>query len=245
MSKSLLQAQHLVCGYGTQAQTPPLDLFIPGGEIVGILGPNGSGKSTLLKTLLGILPPVAGSYFWETSAAFGYMPQNGDIDPLIPFTLQDVVLMGERPHWWPGMSRATKSRLQEVLAWLEMQGLERCMYRELSGGQKQRVLLGRALMSWPNTLILDEPFSSLDYRFRLQMWEQLSRWRDENSGSLIWIDHEMNHVINHATYLILLGGKRIFSGPTQELLTEEVFTQAYEVPLHLHQENGLHQIHFL
>jgi len=241
----LLQTQNLSCGYNGRFHTGRLDLHLPVGEWVGIMGPNGAGKSTLLKTLMGIQPALSGNYQWDPAGRIGYVPQVGDIDTLYPFTLQDVLRMGEKPRFWRGLLGGDAASLGQVLERLEMRGLKHQLFRELSGGQKQRAYLGRAFMSDPNILILDEPFSSLDYRFRQYLWGQLEKWLREKNASLIWIDHEINHMINHATFLILLGKEQIYSGPTQELLNQKIFSEVYGVPLHIHRENGLHQIHFL
>lgn len=246
MAKSILKIHQLQAGYHGQACTPSISLEIPAGERVGVLGSNGSGKSTLLKTLMGLLPPVKGSFEWDPKVHFSYAAQNGDIDSLFPFTVQDVLAMGCRPDFWRGLKpRGRRGKINEILSSLEMSGLEHQLFRELSGGLKQRTLLGRALYSNPQVLILDEPFSSLDHRFRPLVWKELTNWIHRYQTTLIWIDHELDQVINQATYLLLLGGDQVFAGPTQEILTEEIFTQAYHVPLHLHRENGRYQIHFI
>lgn len=246
MAEPLLKIHQLQAGYHGQVCTPPISLEIPYGEKVGVVGSNGAGKSTLLKTLMGLLPPVKGKYEWASGVRFSCAAQNGDIDSLFPFTVQDVLAMGSRPNFWRGLkSHGPKDKTLEILSSLEMSGLENQLFRELSGGLKQRTLLGRALYSEPQVLILDEPFSSLDHRFRPLIWKELLAWLQKRNATLIWIDHELDQVINEASYLLLLGGEKVFAGPTQEILTEEIFKQAYHVPLHLHRENGRYQIHFI
>ena len=245
MNPSVLNLNHLIVGYPDRPLSTPLNLQLPRGEILGIMGPNGTGKSTLVKTLLGLNPVFSGSIEWAPEINFGYVPQEGGIDDLFPFTVKDILIMGEKPSLWRGLKRSNIEQISNLLTELEMGGFEKRLFRDLSSGQKQRTLLGRALMSSPQILILDEPFSSLDYSFRHRIWKRLKDWHLATGGTLILIDHDLNQLINEVSYLVIMGPYQSFAGPKQELLQEGILQQAYEADLHFHQENGHIQVHFL
>lgn len=241
MTQDLLQLKNLWIGHGRKPLGSPLSLSLPPASRVGILGGNGSGKSTLLKTLLGLTPPLAGRYTWGDSLKFGYVPQESEIDDLFPFTVHEVMAMGAT-----GIPLgARKERLVEILSAMELAGLGEKLFRDLSGGQKQRVLLGRALFRMPGVLLMDEPFNNLDYAFRQKLWGQLISWQRQKGLSLLLIEHDINRIINHVDYVLLLGIHKSYAGKAEEILTQEILQGAFEAPLHLHKENGELQVHFL
>lgn len=238
MNAPLLKIQDMIIGYPGRVLSTPLQLQLEEGETLGILGTNGSGKSTLLKTLLGLNTPLSGGYCWQTGVSFGFVPQENKIDPLFPLTVRDVLMMGAR-------SRSIKLQIEEILVELEMNSMEQRLFRKLSGGLKQRVLLGRALAGQPDVLLLDEPFNNLDYAFRLKLVNRFQEWKKNKRHSLLLIEHDINRILNQVDKMILLGPHQSFAGATHDLVKKEILEAAYEVPLHIHDENGQLQIHFL
>jgi ABC-type Mn2+/Zn2+ transport system ATPase subunit len=238
MNLPVLKIQDLIIGYPGRALSTSLQLQLEEGETLGILGTNGSGKSTLLRTLLGLNAPLSGGYYWQTGVRFGFVPQENKIDPLFPLTVRDVLRMGAR-------SGSTRLQLQEILSDLEMNSMEHRLFRKLSGGLKQRVLLGRALLGQPDVLLLDEPFNNLDYGFRLKLVNRFQEWKKNKRLSLLLIEHDINRILHQVDKMILLGPHRSFAGGTPDLVKKEILEAAYEVPLHVHDEDGKLQIHFL
>src|SRR5262245_56100817 len=90
----LLELKDLVVGYPGRVLSSPMSLKIPVGARVGIIGTNGSGKTTLIKTLLNLIPPLSGACAWKAGSDFGYVPQENQIDPLFPLTVNDLLKMG-------------------------------------------------------------------------------------------------------------------------------------------------------
>ncbi len=88
---NVLTVNHLVAGYPQGFRSRPLSLSICEGERVGIVGPNGSGKSVLIKTLLGLLPALAGEMTWAKNCRIGFVPQFHDVNPLLPITVAEVL----------------------------------------------------------------------------------------------------------------------------------------------------------
>ncbi len=137
------------------------------GERWVLLGNNGAGKTTLIKTILGLIPPLAGKIsFWDNEAkscqkiSIGYLPQSNQIDKNFPISVREVIdsgLMGLK------LSRGErKARIDELLEQIKLSHLANTTIGQLSGGQLQRVLLARAMASKPELLVLDEPTSFLD-----------------------------------------------------------------------------------
>ena len=155
------------------------------GEIVGIIGPNGAGKSTLLRVLAGLTRPDEGSVrlgetqlrkmnAGERARRIAYMPQH---DANHAFTALETVLMGRYPH----LGRfELEGRRDRKMARVAMERTDTVRFEDrqldrLSGGERQRVVLARSLAQRASVILLDEPSSSLDLRYRLSIMETLKQ----------------------------------------------------------------------
>ena len=141
-----------------------VDLKLLEGEIVALLGRSGSGKSTLLRIVSGLLKPTAGDVYWRGNALTG--PADGvamvfQSFALFPWlTVQENVELGLEAR---GVSRVEREkRAEQAIDLIGLGGFESAYPKELSGGMRQRVGLARALVVYPDLLLMDEPFSALD-----------------------------------------------------------------------------------
>jgi len=247
MNDAILQIRDLVVGFPGRPLHQPLSLDLPAGSRLGIIGGNGSGKSTLIKTLMGQINPYQGSYRWQSGVRFGYVPQENQVDLLYPMSVGDLLNMGmieDLPRWRRSDS-ASEAKLRETLNEMEISPLRETLLRELSGGERQRSLIGRAWISKPTVLLMDEPFNSLDYGFKEKLWRIFAEWRSKHPLTLILIDHDLNRVLNQVDYLAVLGPEGSLCGSAGEVVQAELLSRAYGAPLHVHRENGLFQVHFL
>ncbi|MCC6273951.1 MAG: metal ABC transporter ATP-binding protein [Deltaproteobacteria bacterium] len=247
MTSPVLQLQGLVAGYPDRPLTSPLSLDLPAGSRLGVIGGNGSGKSTLMRTLLGLIPPLAGRAAWKEGVTLGYVPQENQVDLLFPLSVFDLLKMGMvgRLPRFRRSSQTLNRDLRQILEEMEIEPLQDALLRDLSGGEKQRALIGRAWASRPQVLLMDEPFNSLDYRFKEKLWGIFREWQGRQALTLILIDHDLNRLINQVDRLIVLGPAGALCGAAEEILQEETLSRAYGVPLHVHRENDLLQVHFL
>ncbi|MDE6378713.1 MAG: metal ABC transporter ATP-binding protein [Duncaniella sp.] len=177
------------------------------GDFVAITGPNGGGKTTLLRIVLRLLRPTSGSVTYFDPAGkptrrleIGYLPQKNMIDSRFPITVSEVVasgLMGSKLSA-PEVESATSSML-ETVGLTDHAG--KCI-GELSGGQLQRALLGRALISKPEVLVLDEPLSYVDKQFEAYIYrlmEDLAR-----STTILLVSHEMSTIAGIANRHLII-----------------------------------------
>lgn len=141
-----------------------------GSEFVGLVGPNGGGKTTLLRLLLGLLEPDSGTVRIlgrrpaEVRQRVGFVPQQAGVDPTVPATVLDIVLMAAlgRSNWGPRFSGEDKRIARQALERTEMLEMQHRPWSVLSGGQRQRVLIARALAFRSEMLLLDEPTTGID-----------------------------------------------------------------------------------
>lgn len=170
------------------------------GDFIAITGPNGGGKTTLLRIMLRLLKPDKGcvKYYHGRNGelTIGYLPQKNMIDSHFPISVHEVVESGLLAV--KGLSKGeTARRVNEVLMEVDMEIHADKPIGVLSGGQLQRALLGRAIISRPELLVLDEPLSYIDKRFETQFYSLIEGLKE--STTVVLVSHEMTKIAEMAT----------------------------------------------
>jgi molybdate transport system ATP-binding protein len=198
---------------------------IPGKGITAIYGPSGSGKSSLLDCIAGLRDPAPGSVIRLGSHVW---LGNGLSVPAwerrIGYVFQDARLF---PHLnvqqnlhYPIARRSTPGAISfdQVVAWLALADLLTHATQTLPAGQNQRVAIGRALLTAPRLLLLDEPLANLDHAARQQCLQCLQRVSDELCLPILYVSHDIEEVSQIADHLVLLeGGRLVEQGSLLEL----------------------------
>ena len=169
-----------------------LNLNIKDGEFVAIVGPSGCGKTTLLSILCGLENKSSGEITYpKGKLKMGYMLQNDTLFPWL--NILDNCMLGLKVE-----KNITNENKNKVLKLLETYGLKDFIYKypnNLSGGMKQRVALIRTLAINPDILLLDEPFSALDYQTRLAVSDDVWKIIKKEKKTTIMITHDIAEVI--------------------------------------------------
>ena len=216
---SYFTANGISAGYGRQNVIEHISFALDSGKLMGVIGANGSGKTTLLKAICGILPHQGTCTLEQTvleklsprqiAKLLSYIPQRSGIT--IDISVLDVVLMGFNPQL--GLLEHPSKKMKEaalaVLARVGLAGKEETNYLHLSEGQKQLCILARTLVSPGKLLLLDEPESALDFRFRHQMLSLLRGWVAAGEGSAVVTLHDPNLALNFCDKLLLLGDRGV------------------------------------
>jgi ABC-type Mn2+/Zn2+ transport system ATPase subunit len=235
MNEALITLDNLSIGYNGQAVLSGISVSISRASFTAILGANGSGKSTLLKTLLGLLPPLAGRINIPTSAGkplvFGYVPQSTQFDPIYLVTGFEVALMGTFGRVGPGRFVPPSERrfIQECLRAVGAEEFARKRFGELSGGQKQRVLIARALATRPDVLMLDEPTAGVDPTATHAVLDFIWQIIREREITVLFVTHDFALVHDHAQQVIWLHHGKVEYGTTAELLSLQRMAEIFEM----------------
>lgn len=223
----LLRGVDLVAGY-----LPGVDILrgasldLHRGELVGIIGPNGAGKSTLIKTLFGLVPVRSGSVVLDgrditglpahelVARGVGYVPQTRNVFPSL--TIEENLKMGcfLKPHTFAD----DWTRCAELFPLLAERGSDRAGL--LSGGQRQMVAMGRALMTDPSVLLLDEPSAGLSPLNQDEVFARIDQVK--SSGvSVVMVEQNARKCLQIAdTAFVLDQGRNAHSGSGRELLDD-------------------------
>ncbi len=201
--------------------------------IVALFGRSGSGKTSLVNLLAGLLRPdrgriaVDGRLLFDGAARvdlpperrrLGYVFQDARLFPHLD--VRDNLLYGRRrvPRAERASDRFRQVDLERVVALLGLQALLGRRPRDLSGGEKQRVALGRALLSAPSLLLMDEPLAALDQARKEEVLPFVEALRDELGIPIVYVSHSMDEILRLADSMVLLSeGRAVAYGPLEEL----------------------------
>ncbi len=181
------------------------------GEILTVIGPNGAGKTTLLRVALGLLQPTSGSVNRQPNLTIGYMPQKLQLDPTFPLTVRRLLTL------------ACNDKQKQILPLLQEVGAAQVIDAEmqhLSGGELQRVMLARALVREPNLLVLDEPVQGVDVHGQVELYQLISRIRDQRGCAVLMVSHDL-HLVMAATDRVLCLNRHICCSGTPEAVTND------------------------
>ncbi len=237
MDDSLITLENLSVGYDNQPVLSGISLSLARAGYIALLGANGSGKSTLLKTLVGLLPPIAGHIHINAPAdapiLFGYVPQSIQLDPLYPLTGFDVALMGVYGRIRPGHRVHQKERdfARECLHVTGAGEFSGQRFAELSGGQKQRVLIARALATKADVLVMDEPTAGVDAAATHALLEFISQLHEERQLTILIATHDLPLVRKHAHEVLWLHRGKMLYGPVAKILTPERMAEVLEMEI--------------
>jgi ABC-type Mn2+/Zn2+ transport system ATPase subunit len=234
----LLELRDVAVGYDRHAVLRNVQLSVARGSFTGLLGANGSGKSTLIKTIIGVIPPVAGRIAFARAdgreTVLGYVPQRESLDPIFLLSSFEVVLMGVCGRVRPGrlISRMERDWAQHCLQQTGAADLSQKHFSELSGGQKQRVLIARALAAKPDFLLLDEPTSGIDVTVKRSVMELLRRIHQEQRQTILMASHDLPMVRQYVQHVVWLREGKILEGPPAELLAPEKMAAILDLEMH-------------
>jgi ABC-type Mn2+/Zn2+ transport system ATPase subunit len=238
--KPLVTFDHATLGYGRHVVLRDLSFTINEGDFLGLVGPNGSGKTTVLRAVLETHAPLSGTVSLAPGLRFGYVPQRDMVDYDYPLTAVDVVLMGRYDRIGLGRRPSSKDRARAMEA-LEQVGIPMLAgkhLKNLSGGQRQRTLIARALVGEPNVLVLDEPTSGMDLVSTTQILALVRDLHERSGITVLMVSHALNEVANYVERIALVVANGFRIGPTAEVMTEEVLSGMYGIPVEVEAVGG-------
>ncbi|GAX62715.1 ABC-type sulfate/molybdate transport systems, ATPase component [Candidatus Scalindua japonica] len=197
---------------------------IPSGKITALFGPSGAGKSSVLRMISGLEMAEDGfisngnEAWFDKAKGIDLHPQQRSVGfvfqdySLFPhMTVEKNVAYGMREKW-------RRKEIKDLISTAGLSGYERYYPAQLSGGQKQRVSLIRAIARKPDILLLDEPFSALDWQTRIQLQEDIKNIIKQFDVTTLYVTHDVTEVYKLANNVIVLeSGKRVKYGTPEEV----------------------------
>lgn len=234
MKPGCLYTQKLTVGYDGLPLIRDIEMEVHKGEIVSLIGPNGAGKTTILRSIIQQLPPVCG-VVWLDGRQLDQMTGKDRAQKLSVvltervnpemMSCRDVVATGRYPYTgtFGILSRKDWEIVHSCMELVHISDLRDRAFNKISDGQKQRVMLARALCQQPDVIVLDEPTSFLDIRYKLEFLTVLQEMSRKQRLTVLMSLHELDLAGRISDKIACVRGDRIdrFGTP------EEIFTKGY------------------
>lgn len=235
-----IEFKRATLGYGRKIVLKDISFSISAGDYFGLVGPNGAGKTTLLRAILGTLQPLQGEVRCDPSIRFGYVPQRDTVDYIMPYTVQEVVMMGRYHQIGLFRTPGTTDRdiVVESLRHVDIEDLRFRSFKDLSGGQKQRALIARALASKPAVLILDEPTNGMDLSSRTSILDLIHRLHTEDQLTVLMVSHILDDVANYVKRIAIVERDFFQVGDVDAVLTAQNLSTLYQMPVRVVDMDG-------
>lgn len=231
-----LAVDGLVTTYGAVRALDEVSIEVPAGRITAVLGANGAGKTTLLRTVGGLVRPRAGSVLLDGRPIAGFKPEQvvragvahvpegrGVVTEL---TVEENLRLG---GLWRGKRAELAADLERMYAmFAPLASRRRQSASTLSGGERQMLVIGRALMSRPKLLLLDEPSLGLAPRVTAQIMGWLRQLRDEDGLTVLLVEQNARSALSVADSAVVLQlGRVAVSAPAADLAGDDALRHAY------------------
>jgi putative spermidine/putrescine transport system ATP-binding protein len=213
-AKVAISIKGLTRTFGDVRAVNGVDLEIYEGEFLTLLGPSGSGKTTVLRMIAGFEKPDAGTILLGDKDVAQLPPYERDVNTVFQdyalFPHMNVLANIEYGLRVKGVSKEERrTRAQEALKQVRLEGYEDRKPSQLSGGQRQRVALARALVNRPAVLLLDEPLGALDLKLREQMQLELKELQREVGITFIFVTHDQEEALTMSDRIAVFSQGRI------------------------------------
>ena len=234
MKKYYFYTKQMCVGYHGKTLIRDIEIDLPKGEILTLIGPNGAGKSTVLKSIAGQLSPIRGSAFLGNASLTDMKVDERSKHMSVVFTekiktemmtCEEVVTTGRYPYTgrFGVLSAEDYQIVDEVIKLIHIEDIRDKDFRKISDGQKQRVMLARAICQEPEILILDEPTSYLDVKYKLEFLSILQEMRVKKGLTVIMSLHELELAERVSDKILCLNGEYVEKFGTPK----EIFEPGY------------------
>jgi len=211
---TLLSLRSVEIAYGNVVALRPSSFDVREGEFVTLLGPSGSGKTSLLRAIAGFLQPSGGAISLRGVSLSGVPPHKRNIGlvfqnyALFPhLNVEQNIAFGLEMRKLP--ETEIRSRIADVLRYVQLENLGKRRIHELSGGQQQRIAIARALAIRPDLLLLDEPMSNLDAQLRTSMQGELRALLRDAGVTAIYVTHNQEEALSMSDRIVVMSNGEI------------------------------------
>ncbi|MBQ6321477.1 MAG: cobalamin biosynthesis protein CbiD [Lachnospiraceae bacterium] len=237
---TFFRTEDLQVGYGKSVLVKEIALHAQPGEVITLIGPNGAGKSTILKTFIRQLPPMGGAIYItgesleqieekELSRTMSVlMTQRPQVELK---SCYEVVSAGRYPYTgrFGMLTGQDDAKIREAMELVRIADLADTDFSRISDGQKQRVMLARAICQEPSLLVLDEPTSYLDIRYKLEFLQLIRSLAGEKKIAVIMSLHELELAKESSDYVVCVRNGRIDRcGSPEEVFSGDYIRELYE-----------------
>ncbi|MFR3994941.1 MAG: ABC transporter ATP-binding protein [Turicibacter sp.] len=243
----MIEVKNISKKYGSKAVVNNVSFQIKRGKITSFIGPNGAGKSTVLGMMSRLLKKDSGEVFidgkeiskWDTkelSKVMGILKQSNHLN--VRLTIRDLVAFGRFPHSQGNLTAEDQVKIDEALAYMQLEDIQHKFLDELSGGQRQRAFIGMVLAQDTDYIFLDEPLNNLDMKHSVQIMKMLRRITDELGKTVVIVIHDINFASCYSDEIIALqDGEIAVTGTVDEIMQASTLSKLYDMEFNVQEIN--------
>lgn len=233
--------------YGTKSVVDDVSVSIQKGKITSFIGPNGAGKSTLLSMISRLIAKDTGEVLIEgndigkiksndLARKIAILKQTNHIN--IRLTIRELVSFGRFPYSQGRLSKEDWRKVDEAIAYMELEDLQDKYLDQLSGGQRQRAYIAMVIAQDTEYILLDEPLNNLDMKHSVQIMKILRRLVNELGKTIVIVIHDINFASCYSDYIVALkDGKIVKEGPAEEIINSDVLRDIYDMDIAIQNVN--------
>lgn len=243
-----MKIKHLTKQYDGKTVVDSVSFEIHKGKVTSLIGPNGAGKSTVMSILSRLIARDSGVVSfsgtnienWKSrdlSKHLAILTQSNHVE--MKLTVRELVAFGRFPHSGGRLTEEDVIKIDEAIAYMELEEFEDRFIDELSGGQRQRAYIAMVIAQDTEYVLLDEPTNNLDIYHATNMMRTVRRLCDELGKTVILVLHEINYAAFYSDYICAFkNGKIAKYGTVQEVVNKDVLSEIYHVDFEIMQING-------
>ncbi|MGM0547854.1 MAG: ABC transporter ATP-binding protein [Bacillota bacterium] len=234
----MIEIKNLTKKYGDKAVVKNVNLKIEKGKITSFIGPNGAGKSTLLSVISRIIKHDQGHIYLEEKLLGDYkttefarklsiLKQNNNLNLML--TVRELVEFGRFPYSKGKLNELDQKKVEQALAYMQLNNLENRYLNQLSGGQRQRAFIAMVIAQDTEYILLDEPLNNLDVKHSVEIMKRLRSLVDELDKTVIIVMHDINFASCYSDQIVALNdGLVVQKGGVEEIINEKILENIYE-----------------
>lgn len=244
----MITIKNLFKKYGEKYAVDDVSLTIEKGKVTSFIGPNGAGKSTVFNIMARLIAKESGSVCFyenevtnwksgELSKKLAILKQDNNL--YLKLTVNELVGFGRFPHSKGNLTKEDHEKIDEAIAYMELEEFKDRFLDELSGGQRQRAYIAMVIAQDTEYILLDEPLNNLDVKHAVRMMHTIRKLCDELGRTVILVMHDINFASCYSDNIIAFKeGKIIANGKVNEVITEKVLEDLYEMPFDIEMINS-------
>lgn len=234
-----MEIKSIFKSYGPKTVVEDVSFEIPKKKFISLIGPNGAGKSTVLNMITRLVERDSGAVEIDGTEITKY--KSNDLSKKLAIlsqtnhitmklTVRELVAFGRFPHSGSRLKEEDHKKIDEAIAYMELEEFSDRFIDQLSGGQRQRAYIAMVIAQDTEYIFLDEPTNNLDIYHSSNMMKLCRRLCDELGKTVILVLHDINFASTYSDYIgAFLGGKLHKFGTVEEIMTKETLKELYRV----------------
>jgi len=219
---NILKIENLTLRYNNKKILDNINISVKKGNVITILGPNGGGKTSLVKAVVGTNKAYTGNIVFADNIKVSYMPQNFNINNLMPITVEYFLL-----NSFLTKLKRNHPVVEEVIKLVGIDNILKHQVLEISAGQAQLLLLARCLVIEPELIILEKPVSSMDIDARAKFYDIINEIAKKKLVSILMTSHDLDSVIPFSDYIVCINNTIYCQGTPDEIIKNKALNEIF------------------